>query len=320
MKNDYLCLVIRFAKEIEEDIEASLLKYPIIGSELLDLKTLSDFEEDRKDWELYNKKEVEERMRKKAGFHLEEGSVVKKIYFTKDQEGSRALDALQRRFYERFPDTVEILMEEEIIREDWGNEWKKYFAPIPVGSSLVIMPSWLEAKDESRTVVYVDPGMAFGTGNHESTLLCLEALEGIDLEGKDCLDLGSGSGILSIYMKKKGARRVVATDIDQDAIDAIQMNAKKNNVDIEILLTDLFDQVEGKFDVICANLLLPLIQEMGQKAAFFLNDNGILLVSGILVKQEKEARESLDEASFMSIEPKILNEWLLLEARKRGEE
>lgn len=122
----------------------------------------------------------------------------------------------------------------EVNEKDWAEEWKKYYKPVEIGN-IVIVPSWEDYKaEDSKTIVWLDPGMAFGTGTHESTILCLEAIQKYVKPGMDVLDVGTGSGILAIAAKKFLARRVLAVDIDEVAVKVAEENARLNGVEIEI--------------------------------------------------------------------------------------
>jgi ribosomal protein L11 methyltransferase len=187
-----------------------------------------------------------------------------------------------------------------VREEDWATAWKKYFHPVPVGQKLLICPSWEEAPNDGRLVMRLDPGMAFGTGTHETTRLCLELLESHIHGGEDVLDMGCGSGILSIGALLLGAKRAVGVDIDEVAVRVAAENAAINGVESKasFLCGDLADKVTGDFDVICANIVADVILRFAPLVPGFLRPGGVFVVSGIIEPREAEVREALEALGF----------------------
>ena len=179
----------------------------------------------------------------------------------------------------------------EVPDEDWGEGWKRHFVPLDVGR-VRIRPSWIDAPaPEGAVEVVLDPGMAFGTGSHATTSLCLAALSDLlhHRPGASVLDVGTGSGILAIAARKLGARRVAANDDDPKAVEVARENAAKNGVDVEIVAEPL-DRVGGVFDVVVANILANTLVELAPGIAAKLAPGGVVLLSGILGGQEAEVR------------------------------
>jgi ribosomal protein L11 methyltransferase len=175
--------------------------------------------------------------------------------------------------------------------EDWGEGWKKHFAPLDVGR-VRVRPSWIDAPPPPGSVeVVLDPGMAFGTGTHATTSLCLAALSDLLAErpGAAVLDVGTGSGILAIAARKLGARRVAANDDDPKAVEVARENAARNGAEVEIVAAPL-DAIAGTFDVVVANILANTLAELAPAIAPKLAPGGVLLLSGILGPQEAEVR------------------------------
>lgn len=175
----------------------------------------------------------------------------------------------------------------ELADRDWEREWLKDFGPMQFGSRLWICPGDSQAPADA-VVVHLDPGLAFGTGTHPTTALCLEWLDGQDLRGKSVLDYGCGSGVLAIAALLLGSARSVAMDIDPQAIIATRDNAARNDIAEHLQVVGSADQVHGKFDVVVANILAgPLIQ-LAESIAAHVADGCMLALSGILSEQIDE--------------------------------
>ncbi|HEY6004687.1 MAG TPA: 50S ribosomal protein L11 methyltransferase [Anaeromyxobacter sp.] len=177
--------------------------------------------------------------------------------------------------------------------EDWGEGWKRHFAPLDVGR-VRIRPSWIEAPPPPGAVeVVLDPGMAFGTGSHATTSLCLAALSDLLAlrPGASVLDVGTGSGILAIAADRLGAGRVAANDDDPKAVEVARENAGRNGASVEVVSRPL-EAVEGTFDVVVANILANTLVELAPAIAAKLAPGGVVLLSGILAPQEEEVRRA----------------------------
>ncbi|WAM32982.1 50S ribosomal protein L11 methyltransferase [Caldicellulosiruptor morganii] len=205
----------------------------------------------------------------------------------------------------------------EVDEKDWAEEWKKYYRPVEIGS-IIIVPSWesYQATGE-KIVVKLDPGMAFGTGTHESTALCLEAVQRYIKPGVDVIDIGTGSGILAIAAKKLGANRVVAVDIDDVAVKVARENAAMNNVDIEVKQNDLVFGIEEKFDIAIANIIADIIMKLAGEVKNVLKEGGLFISSGIIEDRLDDVLKSLKESFLDVIEIKKLNSWCLVVAKRK---
>jgi ribosomal protein L11 methyltransferase len=200
-----------------------------------------------------------------------------------------------------------------IADQDWLAEWKKGYEPIEIGSRLLIVPSWKAEKNSGRLLIQIDPGMAFGTGTHETTRGCLEMLEKY-WRGGSLLDVGTGTGILAIAaIKLAPGSRVIGFDIDPEAVEVAQENAAINNVsdEIEFEVNKLASFHGQAFDLVLANLtadaIIPLAADFRQVIK---SDGGELIVSGILREQEDEVRAALQHQGFRPIEEKPDGEWI----------
>ncbi|MGF1806742.1 50S ribosomal protein L11 methyltransferase [Aliivibrio sifiae] len=184
---------------------------------------------------------------------------------------------------------------EQLEDKDWEREWMDNFHPMKFGERLWICPSWLEIPEPDAVNVMLDPGLAFGTGTHATTALCLEWLESIDLKGKTVIDFGCGSGILAIAAIKLGAAKVVGIDIDPQAITASKDNATRNGVADQLELFLPQDQPENLVaDVVVANILAAPLRELSSIITAHVKPKGVLAMSGVLDTQ------ALDVASYYS--------------------
>jgi ribosomal protein L11 methyltransferase len=178
---------------------------------------------------------------------------------------------------------------EQVEDKDWEREWMDNFHPIQFGKRLWICPSWREVPDPQAVNVMLDPGLAFGTGTHPTTALCLEWLDGLELEGKQAIDFGCGSGILAVAALKLGASKVTGIDIDYQAIDASKANAERNGVADRLALFLPEDQpADLKAEILVANILAGPLRELAPLIAEKVQPGGLLALSGLLKEQADE--------------------------------
>jgi ribosomal protein L11 methyltransferase len=179
------------------------------------------------------------------------------------------------------------------VAVDWGlDAWREYAAPIVV-DQVVVVPSWLDPPPGSPEVVMIDPGRAFGSGSHATTQLALTLLQGQELGGARVLDVGTGSGVLAIAAVKLGASRVVAIDVDPEAVDAALANAARNEVADRIdVRRQALGDLSTSFDLVVANLTAPVLVESAEAVVSHLEPKGRLIVSGVLADQADEVRAS----------------------------
>jgi len=205
---------------------------------------------------------------------------------------------------------------EQLEDKDWEREWMENFHPMKFGERLWICPSWKPVPDESAVNVMLDPGLAFGTGTHPTTALCLAWLDGQDLQDKVVIDFGCGSGILAIAALKLGAKRVIGVDIDPQAITASRDNAQRNNVSEQLELYLPADLPEGVLaDVLVANILAGPLRELSANIEALVKDNGLLALSGILEQQADELIEVYGQWFTMD-KAQIKDEWARLSGIK----
>lgn len=201
--------------------------------------------------------------------------------------------------------------------EDWLNNWKQYFQPSPVGEKLLIRPTWRKNYDpEGRIVINLDPGLAFGTGTHETTRLCLEVLEKIVKEDTTVLDVGCGSGILGIASLLLGGKSAVGVDIDPMAVKTAKENAVLNNVEDKFTAIEgnFTEKVSGKFDIVVANIVADAIIFLSQGVKTFMKEDSVYIMSGIIDTRVGEVIEEVSK-NFEITQKLFLNGWYCLTAK-----
>ncbi len=206
----------------------------------------------------------------------------------------------------------------KVNEDDWANNWKQYYKPTKVGEHIVVKPTWEDYEEKpGEVVVELDPGMAFGTGTHETTRMCIKALEKKVKKDTTVFDIGTGSGILSIAAAKLGAKHVVGVDLDPVAVESAKKNLEFNKVNnIEILYGDLMEVVEGKANIVVANILADIIMFLSEGVAAFIEDEGYFIASGILNTQRDKVTDKLKALDFKVEEVMEDGEWICIIAKK----
>jgi ribosomal protein L11 methyltransferase len=223
-------------------------------------------------------------------------------------------DLLQTFVLDNLPEHEATLLQDRA----WEREWLKEFRPMSVGDRLWVSPHGMEIANETdkeAVVVWLDPGLAFGTGTHETTALCLEWLDAINLSGKRVLDVGCGSGILSIAALKLGAASADGIDIDQQAITASRQNAADNNVGDRLRLSTDPDDFSGEYDIVIANILAGTLIELAADLKSRTMHGGLLVLSGILSEQVEEVSNAFVDW-FTLDPPEIRNNWARISGHK----
>ena len=209
-----------------------------------------------------------------------------------------------------------------IVDEDWLRKWKEGYEPFPIGSRFLITPTWkkpLESEIEDRIIIELDPGMAFGTGTHETTQLCLEALETY-WRGGNFLDVGTGTGILAIAAAlMQQDSYIIAFDIDSNAISVARDNARLNHVDqkIEFDVGTISDYIDRHFDLVVANLTIDILELQLSEVSKATSSTGTLVMSGLLVEQIAQIRSVLSANGLVEITRRESGEWAMIACRKQ---
>ncbi len=209
----------------------------------------------------------------------------------------------------------------EVNEEDWATAWKKYYKPVKISEKVTITPTWEEYTPVSsdEVIIELDPGMAFGTGTHPTTVLSVQALERFVEEGHTVIDVGSGSGVLSIASVRLGAKQVYAYDLDEIAVKSTTINAKLNKVNEQIAVkqNNLLTNVEQQADIIVSNILAEIILRFEKDAYRCLKPGGVFITSGIIQAKKQAVKEALVAAGFEIVEMNQMEDWVSIIARKQ---
>lgn len=214
--------------------------------------------------------------------------------------------------------SVSAKVEDDVL---WRDKWKEYFKPTKLSNNIVVKPTWCEYEpNEEDIVIEIDPGMAFGTGTHETTMLCIRMIEKYMHGGYKVLDVGSGSGILSIAAAKLGASDVLGIDIDEDAVRVSNENYELNKVSdrAKAIVGDLTAGVDYKANIVVANLLADIVMRLSKDAKRHLGEKGIFITSGILTEKSEAVEKCMIECGFEIEEKAILGEWCSIVAMNKA--
>ena len=240
------------------------------------------------------------------------------IYLEPDVSPAEAVAFLSERDEaEGIAHEIELL---NCAEEDWRNNWKKYFSPLPVGEKLMIVPSWYENCDtQGRTALHIDPGLAFGTGGHDTTRLCLEMCEKHMKQGDTVLDVGCGSGILAIAALLTGASAAVGVDIDDVAVRTAAENAELNGVGDRFtpLCGSFTEKVKGRFDIVLANIVADAIKFLSKGVRDFMKPGAVYIMSGIIDTRAEEVKAEVSRC-FDVIEEHLENGWCCMVAKAKS--
>ena len=241
------------------------------------------------------------------------------IYINPEENPLEAVGFLRERFAsENIWNEIETY---GCAQEDWINNLKKYFKPIKVGEKILIHPIWIEDYDaEGRVVLDIEPGLAFGTGTHETTRLCMQLIEKYLKEGDTMLDMGCGSGILSVAGLLLGASSAVGVDIDALAVKTAIENGEANDFyppKYNILQGNLTDKVSGKFDVVVANIVADVIILFCKDVASFMKDGAVFITSGIIDTREQDVIYAFDKYGFKIEARHTEGGWVCFECSKK---
>lgn len=246
--------------------------------------------------------------------HKGEVAVVKG-YFSQDQDIDQLVEYITNKVNEIKELGIDVgqglVKSEELHEEDWANNWKKYYKPSKIGEKIVVKPIWEDySKKDDEIVIDLDPGMAFGTGEHETTRMCIQALEKYVKKDSVIFDVGCGSGILAIAAAKLGAKNSIGVDLDPVAVESAKENVAYNNVNnIEILEGNLLDVVKGKADIVVANIIAEIICILTEDVSKAINQGGYFITSGIIHDRVEMVTTKLEECGFEVIKINKDGEW-----------
>lgn len=317
---DWIQITIYTTSEGIEAVSGRLLGLGIYGIEIVDEKDFKDFlDENKSIWDYVDEDLIKEK----------EGETCIKTYISAtDPDTLSAVKVSMAELKEYDKEGIFGRLEislDNIKEEDWSNNWKKYFHTMEIGETLVVKPFWEEIEATSKKVFEINPGLSFGTGSHHTTRLCLEDIENTVKDGDTVLDLGCGSGILSIVSLMYGAKKAVAIDLDPNSMDTAYDNLKRNNlpkerysVIIGNILTDCELQkkiLEEKYDLILANIVADVIIAALPIVKKALKKGGTFITSGIITDREDEVKSAILKSGFEIISEKKSADWVELKCK-----
>ena len=300
-----------------EPLTGRLMNIGVTGFEIVDSADFDEFLE-RKDgnWDYYDDSLDE----------LKNAETTVSFYVPENAQGAEILKAAlgqlseMKELDEDFGRLV-LVTDRHLKESDWENNWKQYFKPFTVGERLTVKPSWEEFSDPGRVILEIDPGSSFGTGQHNTTRLCLEFLDGLVKGGERVLDLGCGSGILGIAALLLGAESVTAVDIDENSTRIAGENFEKNalppqsyTIHTGNILSDsgLAGRLGTGYDIITANIVADVLIGMAPMFRSFLKKGGTLIVSGIIDTRADDVRGALLDRGFTVKEERASENWLAI--------
>ena len=299
-----------------EPVETMLSALGIDGVVIDDETEFHDFlESNRQYWDY-----VDENL--EASMHGKSRVTADETGFAQMGEVRLALEDLKA----RRSDCGTLLLSLENLRdEDWENNWKQYYKPMEIGQRLLVIPQWEQVDPGQRVPLILDPGLTFGTGSHATTRLCLTALEKTVAQGDRVLDLGCGSGILSIAALRLGASQALAVDIDDKCLDVAYENAALNGIGkdrytvrVGDVLSDgsLRRELEGSYDIVVANIVADVIIALAPLVPSMLRPGGTFLCSGIIDDRAEEVRAALEAAGWTVLETQSADGWFAYTCRR----
>lgn len=234
------------------------------------------------------------------------------IYISPEESPAEATAFLEERFK---TENIEYTIGTSLCKnEDWENNWKAYFKPMNIGKKLLIRPVWRDDIDAGdRVILNIEPGLAFGSGTHQTTRLCLETLENYITDGCEVLDVGCGSGILSVASLLLGAKSAIGVDIDKLAVKTAKDNGALNNFsepELTFKEGNLIDKIDGKFDVVVANIVADIIIKLSADIQRYMKPDGYFITSGIIDMREDEILNAFEQNNFEVIDRHEDGGWL----------
>lgn len=310
-----------------EPVEGVLYQCGLNGLMIHDEVDFAEFlENPNREWDYVADELVEEKQEQTTGI----------TFFLRDNLYGReqlsqiksALQSVKETEKELDLGSLEVTMK-NVAEEDWANNWKKYFKPFPVGDKIMIKPSWEELPAQTdKIILKIDPGHIFGTGTHETTQLCMELIEKYVKKDDMVLDIGCGSGILSIASLLLDAKEADAVDIDPNAIQIAYENSDRNDIDrsrYHVKAGNILEDKElqasysgKKYDLVAANIVADVIIALTKQVPDYIKDGGIFLCSGIITERKEDVLEALKAANFAVLDIKEKTSWVAIATKYEG--
>ncbi|MGX9757226.1 50S ribosomal protein L11 methyltransferase [Clostridioides difficile] len=305
--NNWIEVTIKTTTEAVEPITNILYEQGAGGAVIEDPKDFLFQKKNELDWDY-----VEEEVFKKN----EEDDVLIKTYVSEEKNVMEFVEIIKQKVLGLKDFGIDIgegsVSLDQVNEADWANAWKAYYKPTKVGQRVVVKPTWEDYNmQEGDLIIELDPGMAFGTGTHETTSMCIRELEKYVNKDSKVFDIGCGSGILAIAAAKLGAKEVVAVDLDEVAVKVAKENVIENKVEehVSVMHGNLTDVIKDKADVIVANIIADIIKILAKDVQNFMKEDAIFISSGIILDKVEEVKESLIENGFEIVEVQKLGEW-----------
>lgn len=304
---------IKTVSKLENLISNVLYDVGAKGLAIEDPNDIVDLEQSNINWDFIDSNII----------HLKENEIIIKAYFPESNVLEKTIKSIQ----DEIKDNPTIEDKDTQITltllddEDWAESWKEHYKPFKIGPNILIKPSWEDIDvEEGNIIIELDPGMAFGTGTHETTWLCTEAIEKYMEEGDTLYDIGCGSGILSIVAVKLGAEKVIGVDIDPVSIKTSKGNIEINKVadKIDIRQGDLLEVIDEKADIIVSNIIAEVIAGMTPDLKDYLKNDGIFICSGIILEKIQLVEDALEENGFEIIDVVKKGEWALIVSKNKS--
>ena len=272
--------------------------------------------EDPKDFKFQKKNEYDWDFVEEEIFNSGYDGVIIKTYITEERDVTDDIKLIKEKIEglkEFGIDVGEAIVElSQVDEEDWANEWKNYYKPTKIGEKIVVKPTWEEYEaTDNDLIIELDPGMAFGTGTHETTSMCIRELEKYVKPESKVFDIGCGSGILGIAAAKLGAKEVLAVDLDEVAVKVSKENIELNKVEANVtaLHGNLMEVVNDKADIVVANIIADIIKILAKDIKNFMKDDAVFISSGIIHAKVDEVKEALVQNGLEIVHIESLGEW-----------
>lgn len=310
---NYIQVQIKTKTEAVEAISYVLMEQGVGGVEIYDPKDIINAPSDPTAWDYVDEKLI-------LG---DPDVVIIKVYFPEHINIAEKVADIQTRIDE-MRDYLNVgsgeISTSYVEKEQWANEWKKYYKPTPIGQRIIIKPTWEEfqKQKDDQIIIELDPGMAFGTGTHETTFMCIELLEKYVKQEDIVLDIGAGSGILGITAAKLGAKEVIGVDLDLTAVEVARENIEQNNVKdkMDVRHGDLLEVVKEKGNIIIANIIADVIIPLSETVQKVMFEDALFISSGIIADRVDDVIYAL-EKHFKIIEILRKGEWASIVAKKK---